>query len=360
MTTNTQVDQFDAAKAEAFADQLVGAINGASVVALTSIGSRAGLFEAMAGGPAATSREIAEAAGLDERYVREWLGGMVVGKVIDYDASTQTYRLPPEHAAFLTEEAGPNNLSVLAQVFPYFGVVQEELVASFQNGGGVPYESYPDFQVMQARTTTAYLDASLVQAVLPLAPGVVDALQSGAEALDIGTGAGHAVNVMAAAFPNSRFTGYDFSADGIALGREESERMRLTNTRFEVRDIANLGATSQYDLITAIELVHDLARPLDVLRGVYDSLKPDGTFLVVDIAASSLLEENMDHPLGPTLYTFSVYHCMTVSLAQGGVGLGTVVGEQKVTELLHEAGFRHVEVKHIEGDIFYAYYIAKK
>ena len=356
----TQTTDFDASKAEAFAGRFIGAVNGASVVALASVGRHAGLFEAMAKLQPSTSQAIADAAGLNERYVREWLGGMVTGGVIAYDAAAGTYHLPPEHAAFLTTDAGPNDLTLIAQIFPYLGLIQDELIGSFRHGGGVPYESYPDFQKIQAAMTGGFFEASLVETVLPLAPGVVDALQAGAEVLDIGTGAGHAVNLMAAAFPNSRFAGYDFSAEGISLAEAEAARLGLANARFEVRDIAALDRPGQYDLITAIELVHDLARPFDVLRAVYDSLKPDGTFLVVDIAASSKLEENIDHPLGPTLYTFSVFHCMTVSLAQGGAGLGTVVGEQKVTELLHEAGFRDVEVKHVEGDVFYAYYVVHK
>lgn len=351
---------FDEARAEAFAGQFLGAINGASVVALASVGSHAGLFEAMAGLPPSTSQAIADTAGLQERYVREWLGGMVLGRVIEYDPADQTYYLPPEHAAFLTKAAGPNNLCPITQVFPYMGLIEKELIESFRSGGGVPYESYPDFQRIQAEMTKPFFEAGLVGSVLPLAPGLVDKLRAGIDVLDIGTGAGHAVNLMAQAFTASRFAGYDFSAAGIAMAEAEARDLGLTNTRFEVRDIASLDRPEKYDLITAIELVHDLARPLDVLRGVYDALKPDGTFLVVDIAASSILEENLQHPLGPTLFVFSVFHCMTVSLAQGGAGLGTVVGEQRTTELLREAGFRDIDVKHVEGDVFYAYYVVHK
>lgn len=357
MTTVSQ--GFDQAKAEAFAGRFIGAVNGASIIALTSVGSKAGLFEAISGMAPSTSSEIAEAAGLQERYVREWLGGMVVGGVVEYDPTSQKYFLPPEHATFLTTEGGPNNFTPLARLFPYLGFVQDELVERFRTGGGVPYASYPAFQEMQAATTSAFFDASLVESVLPMAPGLVEKLRVGAEALDIGTGAGHAVNVMAAAFPNSRFAGYDFEADGIELAQAEAKTLGLTNTRFEMRDVAAVEEPGKYDLITAIEVIHDLARPVEVLRGVYESLKPDGTLLIVDIAASSKLEENIEHPLGPTLYTFSVFHCMTVSLAQGGAGLGTVVGEQKMVEVLREAGFRDINVKHVD-DVFYAYYVVHK
>ena len=358
MTTTSEA--FDEAKAGEFAGAFMNAINGASMIALASVGSHAGLFDAMAGMPPSTSQAIAGTAGLHERYVREWLGGMVVAKVIDYEPVNQTYHLPAEHAAFLTTSAGPNNLTTIAQVFPYLGLVQDKLVESFRQGGGVPYASYPHFQEVQMGMTGPFFEATLVETVLPMAPGLREKLSAGADALDIGTGAGHAVNLMATAFPNSRFTGYDFEDDGIRLAREEARRMGLANARFEVKDVAASVEPGKYDLITAFEVVHDLAHPQEVLKAVYDSLKLDGTFLIIDIAASSKLEENIDHPLGPTLYTFSVFHCMTVSLAQGGAGLGTVVGEQRTTDLLREAGFKNIDVRHVEGDVFYAYYVVHK
>jgi 2-polyprenyl-3-methyl-5-hydroxy-6-metoxy-1,4-benzoquinol methylase len=350
----------DEAKLAAFGEKFVGAINGASVVALASLGRHTGLFDAMAQLPASTSEQIAKAAGLEERYVREWLGGLVVGGVIEYDPADATYTLPPEYAALLTTAAGPNDLTQVAQIFPYLGLVQDELVECFRTGGGVPYASFPKFQQVQEGMTHAFYDATLIGGILPLAPGLTEKLQAGAEALDIGTGGGHAVNLLAQSFPASRFAGYDFSPEGIGLAQAESRQAGVTNTRFEVRDIAKIEEPGRYDLITAFEVVHDLARPADVLRGVYESLKPGGVFLIVDIAASSKLEENLAHPLGPAIYTFSVFHCMTVSLSQGGAGLGTAVGEQKTTELLRAAGFNDIEVKHVEGDIFYAYYIARK
>ena len=248
----------------------------------------------------------------------------------------------------------------MAQVFPYLGLIQDELVEAFRTGGGVPYSSFPNFQGLQREMTAAYYDAALIDAILPMAPGLVEKLGDGADALDIGTGAGHAVNLMAAAFPKSNFSGYDFAGDGIALAREEAASKGLKNVRFEARDIGALAENGRYDLVTAFEVVHDLAKPEDVLRGAYEALKPGGTFLVVDIQASSNLEENMEHPVGPAFFTFSVFHCMTVSLAQGGAGLGTVVGEQKVSQLLRDAGFSDVKVEHMDGDFFYAYYIARK
>jgi 2-polyprenyl-3-methyl-5-hydroxy-6-metoxy-1,4-benzoquinol methylase len=356
----TAQKDLDEAKAEAFAGRMLEAINGASIVALASIGRHTGLFDTMAQLPPSTSTEIARAAGLHERYVREWLGGMVLGRIVEYDPATGRYVLPAEHGAFLTTAAGPNDLTAIAQIFPYAGLIQTELVDCFRNGGGVPYSSFPNFQSVQASTTGAFFETSLIDRVLPLADGLVERLQSGARVLDIGCGAGKAVNIMAGAFPASQFAGYDFSAEGIGLAQGEAASRGLTNARFEVKDIAEFDEPNTYDLITAIELIHDLAKPAKVLSNVHRSLKPGGILLAVDIAASSRLEENFDHPIGPTLFALSVLHCMTVSLAQGGEGLGTAVGEQKVSQLIRDAGFDSVEVKHLEGDFFYAYYVARK
>jgi SAM-dependent methyltransferase len=358
--TSEAESQFDQAKAEAFAGQFITAVNGASLMALSSLGRHSGLFSAMAGMPASTSQQIADKAGLNERYVREWLGGMVLGGVIDYDPSGKTYYLPPEHAAFLTSEAGPNDLTSLAQFFPYMGLVEAELVQAFRKGGGVPYSSFPNFQEIQAGMTGAFFQASLVDVILPMAAGMIERLQEGANVLDIGCGAGRAVSLLAETFPKSSITGYDFSEEGIGLARKEAAAKGLGNAHFEVADIAAIDEPERYDLVTAFELVHDLARPEQVLAAVYRALKPDGVFIIVDIAASSNLEENYDHPIGPALFTFSVFHCMTVAMAQGGVGLGTAVGEQKITELLHAAGFPNVQVNHVDGDFFYSYYVARK
>lgn len=359
MTTESEV-QIDQAKAEAFAGQFLAAVNGASVVALASLGKHTGLFDTMANLPPSTSQQIADAAGLNERYVREWLGGMALGQVVEYNAAEKTYRLPAEHAAFLTTAAGLNNLAVLAQVFPYIGLVENEVIQAFRKGGGVPYSSYPQFQALQREMTAAYFDTALVEGILPMVSGLAERLQAGAEALDIGSGGGHAVNLMAAAFPDSSFAGYDFAADGIEIGRKEAAELDLKNVRFEVKDVAAVDERGRYDLITAFEFVHDLAQPEKVLQAAYDALKPGGAFLVVDMQGSSNLEENMEHPVGPTFFAFSVFHCITVSLAQGGAGLGTMVGEQKLSQMLREAGFSEVEVRHMDGDFFYAYYVARK
>ena len=356
MTTET----IDQAKAGAFAGQMVGILNGSILGLMTSIGHRTGLFDKMAELPPSTSEQIAQATGLNERYVREWLGAMVTGRFMEYDPAGKTYRLPPEHAASITRAAGPNNLAAFMQFGALMGNVEDQIVDCFQKGGGVPYSAYPKFQQLMAEESAQVFDATLIDVTLPLVPGLVDRLKSGIEVADISCGQGHAINLMAKAFSNSRFVGYDFSEDGISAGKAEAKQLGLTNARFEVKDVAELSETAKYDLITVFDAIHDQAQPRKVLANISRALKPDGVFLCVDIQASSNLEENMQHPLAPMLYGVSTLHCMTVSLALNGEGLGTVWGEQKARELLTEAGFKRIDVEHVEGDIFNSYYVCRK
>ncbi|MGD9890623.1 MAG: class I SAM-dependent methyltransferase [Dehalococcoidia bacterium] len=356
MTTKT----IDQARAESFAEQMLGVLNSGAIALMTSIGHQVGLFDTMATLPPSTSEAIAEAAGLNERYVREWLGAMVTGRIVDYDSATGTYSLSPEHAACLTRAGGSGNLAAAMQFVPLLAQVEEPVVDCFRNGGGVPYSAYPRFQKLMAEDSASVHDAALTETILPLVPGLPERLQYGIDVADIGCGSGHAINLMARAFPRSRCTGYDFSEEGIQTARREAERFSLTNALFEVRDVTALDLHDRFDLITAFDAIHDQAHPAQVLAGIAGALRPDGVFLMVDIRASSNLHENMDLPMAPFLYAASTMHCMTVSLALAGTGLGTMWGEQTARRMLADAGFTHVEVKQIEGDIFNNYFIATK
>jgi SAM-dependent methyltransferase len=351
--------EIDPVRAEAFAGTAVGFLNGASATLLISVGHRAGLFDRMAALEAATSAEIAKAAGLDERYVREWLAGMTVAGIVEHDPQAQTYLLPPEHAACLTRAAGPDNLAAFAQMIALFGEVEGDVVDAFRHGRGVPYSRYPRFQALMAEMSDAVFDATLVDAVLPLVEGLTGRLEAGADVLDVGCGQGHAANLIARAFPATSVTGLDISEEAIAVARTEALGLGLANARFEVRDITDLDEES-YDLVTAFDVIHDLPKPEATLASIRRVLRPDGVFLMVDVAASSHVRENLEHPLGPALYTASVFHCMSVSLAAGGPGLGSMWGEQKALELLGDAGFADVTVTRVEGDILNSYYVARK
>ena len=350
----------DQAKSEAFAEQMLSMLNQGALSLMMSIGHKTRLFDSMSNMSPSTSEQIANSTGLNERYVREWLAAMVTGRIIEYDPTQKTYYLPAEHAAWLTRSVGVQNLAFQAQYIVMLANVQEQIVESFSKGGGLSYAFFPDFLRLIAEESEQVVDSSLLHTTLPLVPGMVERLQAGVDVADIGCGSGHALNTMAQAFPRSRFTGYDFTQESVTAAQAEARQLGLTNTHFEVRDVSHLDIQDHYDFMTAFDSIHDQARPAEVLKAIEKALRPGGIFLMLDIRASSLLEENMKHPLGPFLYTVSCNHCMTVSLAGDGAGLGTMWGEQLASQMLHEAGFTHIEVKHVKGDIGNSYYIASK
>lgn len=352
--------ELDQTKVETFVATMTGILNGGMLSLMTSIGHQTGLFETLSDLPPATSEKIAEQSGLNERYVREWLNSMVTGKIIEYDPHQGTYHLPDEHAVTLTQIAGPDNMAAFARIVPILASVENGIIHSFHNGGGVFYDKFHDFMDFWAGVTAQIFERSLVSKVMPLIPGMVEKLEKGIDVLEIGCGTGHSTNLMAQAYPNSRFTGYEFRDEACEAGRAQSKSLGLSNVRFVKMDISTIAEQSVYDMVTAFDVIHDQAQPRVVLKNIETALKPGGIFLMVDIKASSHVHENIDHPLGPFLYTTSTMHCMTVSLAQDGEGLGAMWGEQKALELLAEAGFGDVAVKEVDGDPFNYYYIAKK
>ncbi|TXS49912.1 class I SAM-dependent methyltransferase [Streptomyces sp. t39] len=346
----------DPVRQEAFAGEVVDVLNKGALALLVSVGHQTGLFETMAALPASTSADIAAAADLDERYVREWLGGMVVGGFLEYEPQGRTYRLPPEHAASLVAAAGPDNLAGMMQYIALMGEVEQQVVRSFRQGGGVPYSAYPRFQALQAEETARVYDRGLVDTIVPLVPGLTGRLRSGIDVLDVGTGQGHAPVVLGRAFPASTFRGLDQSESGVEAGRAEAAARGLANVTYALGDSTEITGT--YDLVTAFDVIHDLAKPARTLAVVARSLRRGGVFLMGDIDASSDLEDNTGHPFGPALYGFSVFYCMTTSLGVGGAGLGTLWGRQTALRMLEEAGFGHVDVRTVEDDPLNVYYIA--
>lgn len=358
MTTTT--NETDTQAADEFAGRMLEILNDGALALMTSVGHRVGLFDTLADLPPSRCEAIAARAGLHERYVREWLAAMVTGRIVDYDPAAQTYALPASRAACLTRAAGPDNFAKTAQFISLLGEVEKRIVECFREGGGVPYEAFPRFHTLMAEESTATHDAALVDGVLPLVPGSLGKLEAGIDVLDVGCGQGHAVNLMAQAFPRSRFTGLDIAEDAIEVGRAEARRLGLDNAHHEVRDVARLDETARYDLVTAFDAIHDQAAPADVLAGVHEALRPRSPFLMVDFAASSHVHQNIDHFLAPFLYTVSCMHCTSVSLAEGGVGLGTMWGEETARHMLHDAGFADVAVERLEDDPLNYYYVATK
>ncbi|MDT5283309.1 MAG: hypothetical protein QOJ20_4504 [Mycobacterium sp.] len=357
----TSLDQNAASEAtQQFAERIVGAIDSASLAILLSIGHQTGLLDTLADLPPSASQQIADAAGLNERYVREWLGGVVAARIVDYDPAASTYSLPRERAAVLTRAAGPDNLARVAQFIPLLGEVEQKVIGCFRDGGGLAYSEYPRFHTLMAEESGEVFDAALVDVIVPMADGLPERLRTGMDVADIGCGSGHAINVMAQAFPASRFTGIDFSEEGLAVGTAEAERLGLTNASFLQRDVSKLDVTDAYDVITVFDAIHDQAHPARVLENIYRALRPGGVLLMVDIKASSQLEDNIGVPLATYLYAVSTMHCMSVSLGLDGDGLGMCWGQQLATSMLADAGFPDVTVNEIESDPINNYYIARK
>jgi 2-polyprenyl-3-methyl-5-hydroxy-6-metoxy-1,4-benzoquinol methylase len=363
MSTSKTQAEFDPAKAEVFADRVLTTLNNGALCLMISIGHRTGLFDVLSTLPPATSEEIAAHAGLQERYVREWLGAMVTAGVVEVDPATTRFVLPAEHAAWLTRAAAADNLAVQAQYIALLGGVEDDVVACFKQGGGVPYARYPRFHAVMAEDSGQSVLSSLESHILPLVPGLADRLARGIRVLDVGCGRGRILHRLAELYPHSRFLGLDLSQEAIAYAREEAARAELRNIEFVAVDVSDFDETAEpegFDFITTFDAVHDQAQPLRALRGIHRALKPDGVYLMQDIKASSHMHDNIAHPIGTFLYTISCMHCMTVSLAQGGEGLGAMWGEEKTREYLQQAGFRTIETHQLTHDIANNWYVVRK
>jgi SAM-dependent methyltransferase len=333
----------DAEAVQAFAGRLLGIYTGSVLAKLIRIGFATGLLEASATAPQ-SSDQLAASLGLNERYVREWLAGMAAGGILSYDPAACTYLLPPEHAVLLTG-TGARNLAPTATLVEHFGRHLPALEGCFRTGGGIPYEAFrPQFTDAMDDAWRRIYDEQLVNGFLAAAPEVGARLARGCRAADIGCGTGHAINVMARAFPDSSFTGYDLAEDAIARAREESLRMGNDNAAFEVLDVTALPADPPFEVIFAFDAIHDQVDPAAVLDRVHGALSPDGTFYMVDFKFSSDIAANLENPFAPLYYGISLMHCMTVSLAFGGSGLGAMWGVETARSMLSEAGFRSIEV----------------
>lgn len=349
--------RLDATKQSAFSEKLLGILNNGMTTLLVSLGHRAGLFDILADGHPRTSAELAIAARMSERYIREWLAGMVVAGFVERDPLAGTHRLPLEHAESLSRKSATGNMALFAQYVSSLAGVEDELLDKFRNGGGVPYSAYPRFHDVMEEDSGQSIVPVIVEQVVPLMPGLHERLQSGIAVLDIGCGRGRAITRLAQTYPNSRFTGYDLNEEVVALANERATALGLTNISFIAKDLTHWNEPAAFDWIMALDAIHDQARPDNVLASIRRALRPGGVFMMQDIDGSSEPVNNINHPIGPMLYGVSLFHCMTVSLAQGGMGLGSMWGTELATRMLKEAGFEEVEIHRFEHDIQNAYYV---
>jgi SAM-dependent methyltransferase len=352
-------DHVDPDAVEAFAAQVFGYYTGGMLTFMIDIGQRTGLFAALAHNPA-TSDELAGRTGLDARYVREWLGALTTGGVLTYEPADATYALSPAHAVCLTG-GGAEDLAPVRRLATHLAKHVDAVTDAFRLGGGVAYEHYrPEFTDVMDGISRGKFDELLLSDWLPLAPGLSDRLAAGARVADIGCGTGHALVLMAQAYPDSTFVGYDIAADALAAGRAEARTVGIDNVRFEQRDVAELTVDEPFDAVVVFDAIHDQVAPATVLRRMHDALTPGGQLFMVDINAASDIADNLAHPLAPFLYATSVLHCMTISLAHDGAGLGTVWGRQLAQQMLTDAGFTDIADHDAPGDPFNAIYTARR
>jgi SAM-dependent methyltransferase len=348
---------FDGAKAEAFGCRMMSILTGSLLSSMVDIGHRTGLFAAAAEGPA-TSEQLAARAGLCERYVREWLGAVTTGGIVEYDEATGAFFLPPEHAALLTTPAGVGPLAVANTVLAGH---LHQIVQVFREGGGVPYAAFtPEFTDAMDAMGRGVFDTMLVDGYLPLAPGLAETLTAGARVADVACGTGHALVILAQAFPASTFTGYDLDEHAIARARAEAAGAGLKNVTFEVLDVARLTVATPFDVAFVFDALHDQVDPGSMLARIHDALVPGGLLFMREPHAADTLAGNLADPMAPVFYSVSTLHCLTVSLAHGGPGIGTLFSEQQATGMLARAGFAGPQVHPAPGNPLAAVYVTRK
>lgn len=320
----------------------VGVDFGAALtVALAFVGDRLGIFRAMADGRPRTSAELASATALNERYILEWASTMTAAGYLDYEPGSASFRLNPEQAMVLADE---QNLYFGGGAFQYAVACYRQipkLSEAFRNGGGVPFADY-GLDIVEAieRLFQAGYEACVAPQWIPAVPDLHERLKAGADAAEVGCGAGQCLIPVALAFPNSRFIGFDLDSTSLARAREKAARAGASDrVAFEQVAAENIPYRERFDLVMGFNCIHDMAYPRRALAGIHQALKPGGAMLWSEANASDRLEQNLN-PIGRSLYGASTMHCMTVSLAHGGEGLGVVVGESRAREMAIEAGFR--------------------
>jgi 2-polyprenyl-3-methyl-5-hydroxy-6-metoxy-1,4-benzoquinol methylase len=354
-----------------FTEKLTEILNYSALNLAMAVGYQTGLFDVMdTFDTPRTLEAIADKADLNPRYVKEWLGVMVTGQIVELSMGADEknrYYLPKQWGDLLARRAGNSNLGVYTQEIPLLtSCAMEAVVEGFSSGDGVTYDHYPKFQSFMSQLADAKHRQVLVDKFLPSVDSgrIIEGLTSGIRVCDLGCAQGVALMLMAEAFPQSRFTGIDISREAIEAGRSQAAKQQLANLDFVTMDAAilkdNPDLKDSFDYVTAFDAVHDQTRPLEVLQGIHHSLAPGGVFSMVDITAQSNLADNLDHPMGPFLYTVSLMHCMPVGLVDGGHGLGMMWGREKAVELLKAAGFKTVQAQEIPEDPFNLHYFCRK
>lgn len=332
----------DESKLHELAGKVVGDVAGALSLFMAYLGDQAGVFDALDGGGPLTAAQLAEKTGLNPKYLHEWLGSVSAAGYVTFDPESETFSLSEEQALIFGREGQPACMQGFIQAVVSQFEGHEKAVDTFRSGRGRPWsdQSQCCFCGTDRFFRPGYA-ASLVSEWIPALDGVTEKLAAGARVADIGCGHGSSTVLMAQAYPNSQFHGFDFHEPSIAEARAKAAAAGVANVRFEVASAQDFPGEG-YDFACIFDALHDMGDPVGAARHIRSTLGPGGTFMLVEPIAGDSMAENM-HPIGQIFYAFSTTVCTPASLAQDvGLGLGAQAGQKRLTEVLREAGFTRV------------------
>jgi SAM-dependent methyltransferase len=333
----------DEAKVEAFMGKAVTDMGAIISAPLFVIGEKLGLYKAMAGAGPLTSQEVADRAGAAERYVREWLRNQAAGGYVEYDAETDRYVLPDEHALALADEESPLYILGIYDSVASIYADEDKILEAFRTGSGMGWHEH-DHRLFRGteRFFRPGYRGNLVSAWIPALDGVVEKLERGAKVADVGCGHGASTIIMAQAFPNSEFFGFDYHDASIARAREAAAEAGVGDRiTFEVASAKEFPGTG-YDFVCVFDCLHDMGDPVGASAHVLSTLAPDGTWMIVEPYAGDTVADNLN-PVGRVFYGASTVLCTPASLSQEvGLALGAQAGEARLADVIRAGGFTHV------------------
>ncbi len=335
--------EIDEAKLEAFMGQAVTDMGAIISGPLMLIGEKLGLYKAMAHAGSLTSQEVAERSGAAERYVREWLGNQAAGGYVAYDPESDRYTLPDEHALALADEDSPFYILGVYDSIASLYADEDQIIEAFRSGKGMGWHEH-DHRLFRGteRFFRPGYRAHLVAEWIPALDGVQEKLQRGAKVADVGCGHGASTIIMAEAFPNSEFFGFDYHAPSIERAHQAAKEAGVDDRITFATDAAKEYPGHGYDLVCVFDCLHDMGDPVGASEHVRKTLAPDGTWMIVEPFANDRLEENLN-PVGRVFYGASTVICTPASLDQEvGLALGAQAGEARLTDVLKEGGFTRV------------------
>jgi len=340
MSTIEDAAPVDVDKLMQFVFRAVDEVGSTLNTALVVMGDRLGLYRALAGAGPLSPAELAGRTGTAERYVREWLNAQAAGGYVEYDADSGRYTLPPEQAVALTDSASPAYLPGFFQIALGSMIDSPKIVDAARTGAGFGWgEHVHDVLEGCERFFRPGYNANLLASWLPALDGVVAKLEHGARVADVGCGHGASTVLMAQAFPKSSFVGSDYHGGSIEVARQRAQEAGVgERVSFEAAPAASYPGTG-YDLVTMFDCLHDMGDPIGAARHVHGTLKPDGTWMIVEPLAGDRVEENLN-PVGRAFYAFSTLLCTPASLSQEvGLALGAQAGEARIRDVVTAGGF---------------------